>query len=125
MPKAATFDDCLANATPEQRGALEKVRKAIRASAPDAEEGVSYGMAAFRLNGKPIAGLAAFTGHCSYFPMSGAVVAALKDDLKAYETSKGGIRFAAAKPLPVTLVRKLVKARIAEIADRASMKSKK
>ena len=117
MPaKPKTFDDCLAGATPEQRAALEKIRKAVRAAAPDAEEGVSYGMAAFRLNGKPIAGLAAFADHCSYYPMSGEVVASLKDDLKDYETSKGGIRFPASKPLPAALVKKLVKARIAEIS---------
>jgi uncharacterized protein YdhG (YjbR/CyaY superfamily) len=125
MPKPTTFDDCLASATLEQRAALEKVRKAIRAAAPDAEEGVSYGMAAFRLNGKPLAGLAAFDGHCSYFPMSGSVVAALKEDLKDYETTKGGIRFPATKPLSAALVRKLVKARIAEIAAQAGAKRKK
>ena len=115
-PKPQTFDDCLAGATPEQRAALEKLRKAIRAAAPDAEEGISYGMAAFRLHGKPLAGLAAFADHCSYYPMSGEVVAALKADLKDYETSKGGIRFPASKPLPTALIRKLVKARIAEIS---------
>jgi uncharacterized protein YdhG (YjbR/CyaY superfamily) len=117
MPgKPQTFDDCLANASPDQRAALEKICKAIRAAAPGAEEGVSYGMAAFCLNGKPIAGLAASKAHCSYFPMSGSVVAALKDDLADYDTSKGTIRFPAAKPLPAALVRKLVKARIAELA---------
>lgn len=126
MPtKLRTFDDCLANATPEQRAALEKLRKAIRAAEPDAEEGVSYGMAAFRLNGKPIAGLAASKDHCSYFPMSGAVVAAMKDELADYDTSKGTIRFPASKPLPAALVRKLVRARIAEIADAARSKGKK
>lgn len=126
MPtKARTFDDCLAGASPAQRAALEKVCKAIRAAAPDAEEGVSYGMAAFRLHGKPLAALAAFAEHCSYFPMSGAVVAVLKDDLKGYETSKGGIRFSANKPLPAALVRKLVKARIAEIVAKSEAKRKK
>jgi uncharacterized protein YdhG (YjbR/CyaY superfamily) len=124
MPKPATFDDCLADATPQQRAALEKVCKAIRAAAPDAEEGVSYGMAAFRLNGKPIAGLSASKDHCSYFPMSGKVVAALKDDLEDYDTSKGTIRFLANKPLPAALVRKLVKARIAEIAPTARKPTK-
>ena len=125
MPKPATFDDCLASASPDQRAALEKIRKAIRAAAPDAEEGISYGMAAFRWNGKPLAGLAAFADHCSYYPMSGEVVAALKEDLKDYQTSKGGIRFPASKPLPVALVKKLVKARIAEIAPLTESKSKK
>jgi uncharacterized protein YdhG (YjbR/CyaY superfamily) len=120
MPKPQTFDDCLASATPEQRAALEKLRKAIKAAAPGAEEGVSYGLAAFRLNGKPIAALAASAGHCSYFPMSGDVVAALRDELAGYDTSKGTIRFPANKPLPAALVRKLVKARIAEISASGS-----
>jgi uncharacterized protein YdhG (YjbR/CyaY superfamily) len=126
MPsKPQTFDDCLADATPEQRAALEKLRKAIRAAAPDAEEGVSYGMAAFRLNGKPIAGLAASRDHCSYFPMSGSVVETLKDELANYDTSRGTIRFPALKPLPAALVRKLVKARIAEITRTSKPNSKK
>jgi len=114
MPKPATFEDCLSKATPEQHAALKKICKSIRAAAPDAEEGVSYGLAAFIFNGKPIAGLSASAGHCSYFPMSGSVVAALKDELADYDTSKGTIRFPANKPLSAALVKKLVKARIAE-----------
>jgi uncharacterized protein YdhG (YjbR/CyaY superfamily) len=126
MPtKPRTFDDCLADATPDQRAALEKVRKAIRAAAPEAEEGVSYGMAAFLLNGKAIAGLAASKNHCSYFPMSGSIVEAMRDELADYDTSKGTIRFPASKPLPAALVHKLVKSRMAEIAVAARPKLKK
>jgi uncharacterized protein YdhG (YjbR/CyaY superfamily) len=126
MPaKPQTFDDCLANATPEQRAALEKLRKAIRAAAPNAEEGVSYGLAAFLLNGKPIAALKASANHCSYFPMSGSVVERFAKELANYDTSKGTIRFPANKPLPAALVKKLVKARIAEIAPLTKSKSKK
>jgi uncharacterized protein YdhG (YjbR/CyaY superfamily) len=126
MPtKPRTFDDCLADATPDQRAALEKVRRAIRAAAPEAEEGVSYGMAAFLLNGKAIAGLAASKNHCSYFPMSGSIVEAMRDELADYDTSKGTIRFPASKPLPAALVRKLVKSRMAEIAVAARPKLKK
>jgi uncharacterized protein YdhG (YjbR/CyaY superfamily) len=124
-PKPQTFDDCLADATPDQRAALEKLRKAIRAAAPNAEEGVSYGMAAFRLNGKPIAGLDASKEHCSYFPMSGAIVETMKDELANYDTSKGTIRFPSSKPLTAALVRKLVRARIAEIAKTNRPKGKK
>lgn len=113
--KPTTFDDCLAAAGEEQRAALEKLRKTIRTIVPKAEEFVSYGLAAFRFSGKPIAGLGASKTHCAYYPMSGSVVTTLQDDLKNYETSKGTVRFLAAKPLPVSLVRKLLKARIAEI----------
>lgn len=105
----------LAKLSADQRATLEKVRKAIRAAAPDAEEGMSYGMPAF-IQGKPIAGYNASADHCSYFPMSGAITAQLADDLKKYEVSKGGFRFPIGKPPPATLIRKLVKARLAEIA---------
>jgi uncharacterized protein YdhG (YjbR/CyaY superfamily) len=117
-PKPQTVDAYLAALPDDQRAALEKIRKAIRATAPGAEEGFSYGMPAFRLDGKPIAGFAAAAKHCSYFPMSGSVVETLKEDLDGHDTSKGTIRFPADKPLPAALVRKLVRARIAEIAGR-------
>lgn len=116
--KPKTFDECLATVSDDKRATLEKLRKTIRSIAPKAEEGVSYGMAAFILNGKPVAGLAAGANHCAYYPMSGSIVDALKEDLKNYETSKGTIRFPVDKPLPVSLVKKLIKARIAEIEAR-------
>lgn len=104
----------LAKLAPDQRATLEKVRAAIRAAAPDAEEGMSYGMPCFT-QGKVIAGYAASTKHCSYHPMSGTVVSTLAQELSGYETSKGTIRFPVGKPLPKPLIRKLVKARLAEI----------
>ena len=115
-------DGYLARLGAEKRATLEKVRAAIRAAVPDATEGVSYGMPAF-IQGKPIAAFIGAKDHCSYFPMSGRVVAALKDDLKNYETSKGTIRFPIGKPLPASLIRKLVKARLAEIAGGATGKN--
>ena len=121
MPgKPKTFDECLDEFSAEQRIVLEKLRKVIRAAVPEAEEGVSYGLAAFRLNGKPLAGLGASANHCAYFPMSGTVVDKLKSELTKYETSKGTIRFPIDKPMPATLVRKLLKARLAEIVDSPS-----
>ncbi|MEX0643765.1 MAG: DUF1801 domain-containing protein, partial [Parvularculaceae bacterium] len=93
---------------------LEKLRRAIKAAAPDAEECFSYGLPAFRSKGVVVAGFGASANHCSYYPMSGSVTAALKSDLKGYETSKGAIRFSADKPLPAALVKKLVKERFAE-----------
>jgi uncharacterized protein YdhG (YjbR/CyaY superfamily) len=113
--KPENFDGYLAALGSDQRATLEKLRQTIRAAVPQAEECISYGLAAFRLHGKPIAGLGAWAEHCAYYPMSGRVVANCADLLKGYETSKGGIRFPVDKPLPTTLVRKLLKARIAEI----------
>lgn len=109
-----TIDEYLAAVSDEQRAALQKLRKIIRAAAPQAEECINYGVAAFRLNGKCLVGFGASKKHCSFYPMNGSTVAAFHDELKNYETSKGCIRFSAAKPLPAALVRKLVKARIAE-----------
>jgi uncharacterized protein YdhG (YjbR/CyaY superfamily) len=112
--KARTIDDYLAGLTEENRAALQKVRRAVHAAAPNAEECISYGMPAFRLNGKLIAGFRAAANHCSFHPMSGTTVARLTAELAKYETSRGTIRFSAGAGLPGTLIRKLVKARIAE-----------
>jgi uncharacterized protein YdhG (YjbR/CyaY superfamily) len=126
MPaKPTTIDEYLARVKPAQRAALEKVRKAIQAAAPDAEEGISYGLAAFRLDGRPLVAFGATANHCAFFPMSGTTVAALQKELAGYDTSKGTIRFAADKPLPVALVRKLVKARIAESKGKGGLARKK
>lgn len=105
----------------DKRATLEKVRKAIRAAAPNAEEGMSYGIPAF-IQGKPIAGYSASARHCSYFPMSGAITAQFEDELAKYEVSKGGFNFPIGKPPAAALIRKLVKARIAEIAAARSTK---
>jgi uncharacterized protein YdhG (YjbR/CyaY superfamily) len=119
MPaKSTTIDEYLATVSPDQRAALEKLRKTIRAAAPKAEEGISYGLAAFRLDGRPLVAFGAAAGHCAFYPMSGTIVAAHKEELVGYDTSKGTIRFPADQPLPAALVRKLVKARIAESAGR-------
>ena len=112
--KPANIDEYLAVFSEDQRAALEKLRQTIRAAVPQAEECISYGLAAFRLNGKPLVGLGAAANHCAFYLMSGSIVAAHEDLLKDYDTSKGAIRFPAARPLPATLVKKLVKARIAE-----------
>jgi uncharacterized protein YdhG (YjbR/CyaY superfamily) len=113
--KCKTIDEYLARVRDdEKRDALQNLRKTIRAAAPNASECISYGVPAFRVNGTLVAGFAAASGHCAYFPMSGSLVAAHAEDLKDYETSKGTIRFHPGHPLPARLVRTLVKARIAE-----------
>lgn len=119
-----TRDAYLAKLSPEQRATLEEVRGAIRAAAPKAVEGLSYGMPAF-IQGKPIAGYAASAKHCAYHPMSGAVVAALRSALVGYETSKGTIRFPIGEPLPATLIRELIRARLAELAEPTPVKKER
>jgi uncharacterized protein YdhG (YjbR/CyaY superfamily) len=115
--KAKTIDEYLAALNDDQRAALERLRKIIRAAAPNAEECVSYQLPAFRLNGMLVA-FGATATHCAFYPMSSSTVADFKDALKSYDTSKGTIRFQPARPLPSSLVRKLVKARIAENESR-------
>ena len=110
--KPKTHDDYLAAVTEDNRAALQKLRKAITRAAPKAEECISYQLPAFRLNGKFLVAYGAATNHCAFYP--GSTVKALKDELKGYDTSKGTIRFPANKPLPSTLVRKLIKLRIEE-----------
>ena len=116
MDKARTIDEYLAPLSDDKRAALQKVRKTIQAVAPRAEECISYGLPAFRLDGRMLVAFGATRTHCAFYPMSASTVAAFKDALQGYETSKGTIRFQAAHPLPATLVRKLVKARIEENA---------
>ena len=111
--KQPTIDDYLAALDDDQRGALQRLRKAIRAAAPKAEECISYRLPAFRL-GKVLVAFGAAESHCAFYPMSGTMVNAFRDELKAFDTSKGTIRFQPDKPLPVNLIRKIVRARIRE-----------
>jgi uncharacterized protein YdhG (YjbR/CyaY superfamily) len=111
--KPQTIDEYLSRLGSEQRAAVEKLRKAIKSAAPEAEECISYQLPAFRVGGKVIVWFGAAANHCAFYP--GAFpIQAHKDELKAYDTSKGTIRFQPDKPLPAALVRKLVKTRIAE-----------
>jgi uncharacterized protein YdhG (YjbR/CyaY superfamily) len=110
-----TIDEYLAPLSAEKRAALEKLRRAIRAAAPRAEECISYQIPGFRLGGRLLVSFGAAANHCAFYP-GAHPVEAHKDELKAYSTSKGTIRFRADSPLPATLVRKLVKTRIAENA---------
>ncbi|MFL6520621.1 MAG: iron chaperone [Chthoniobacterales bacterium] len=96
----------------DKRAALAKLRKEINAAAPEAEECISYGVPGFRLNGRLLASYAASAKHCAFYP--GSIVQQFKKELKHYETAKGTLRFAPNAPLPKALVRKIVKARIAQ-----------
>jgi len=107
---AKTFDGFLRALGPEKRAALEELRKTIHDTVPNAKECISYGVPAFRLNGKFLVGLGAGADHCSFYP--GSVLDEFRDELKRYDTSRGTIRFQPKTPLPATLVKKLVRARI-------------
>jgi uncharacterized protein YdhG (YjbR/CyaY superfamily) len=111
--KPRTIDEYLAPLSAEKRAALEKLREAIQAAAPKAEECISYQIPAFRLGGKFLVAFGAAAKHCAFYP-GAAPIEIHREDLAAYDTSKGTIRFPADEPLPAALVRKLVKTRIAE-----------
>ncbi|MGH7150288.1 MAG: iron chaperone [Planctomycetota bacterium] len=113
--KARTIDEYLAALTGNKRAALVRLRKTIRAAAPEAEECISYQLPAFRQNGMLVF-FGASENHCSLH-MDPSTLEAHKDELEGYDTSKGTIRFQPDDPLPVALVRKLVRARIAENAS--------
>jgi len=115
--KPQTIDEYLAPLSIEKRAALETLRRAIKSAAPRAEECISYQIPGFRLGGRLLVSFGAAANHCAFYP-GAHPVEAHKGDLKAYDTSKGTIRFRADSPLPATLVRKLVKTRIAERAAR-------
>ena len=83
---------------------------------PEGEPGIAYGVPVLKVDGKGVAGVGYSAKHCTYFPMSGTVTAALADELTGYATAKGSIRFAPDEPLPDDLLRRLVDARLAEIA---------
>ncbi len=110
---ARDVDDYLAGVSEPARTTLNRVRAFIRSVAPpEATEGISYGIPTFKYKGM-LASFAAFSDHCSLFPGAGPTIE-FKKELKNFQTSKGTIRFAPDKPLPATLLKKLVKARIAE-----------
>ena len=95
-----------------KRTRLARLRQTILDILPEAEQGISYGVPAFKVAGKTIAGFAAFKNHLSYLPHSGSVFPQLTDELRGYSTSSGALRFGIDQPLPVPLVEKLIAVRL-------------
>lgn len=114
MPgRPESHDDFLASLDEPARSALETLRRHIRAAAPDAEEYIGYGVPAFRQNGALVS-YGAARAHLSFYVQSPAVMEQFAAELTGFKTSKGAVSFTAAKPIPATLVKKLVKARLRE-----------
>ena len=112
---ASEIDDYLLSLPDDQRRALDDLRSAILAVVPDAEQGVSYKLPAFRIDGELVAGFGAFSNHLSYLPHSGAVLPALRLDDAGYDCTKSSLHFTPDQPLPAALVERLVETRLAEI----------
>jgi uncharacterized protein YdhG (YjbR/CyaY superfamily) len=119
MASPASVDEYLATVPAERRPVLEEMRKTIRAAAPEATETIAYDMPSFRSHGGQfLVSFAAYKHHFSLFPASGAVVEALGDELAPYLSGKGTIRFPADQPVPASLVTRVVKVRLTEVAAR-------
>jgi uncharacterized protein YdhG (YjbR/CyaY superfamily) len=111
---AREIDEYLAALDEPKRGTLSQLRATIVSLVPDAEQGMSYGLPAFKLRGKTIAGFAAFTHHLSYLPHSGSVISRLGEETEAYAKTKGSLHFPVDAPLPENLVKKLLDTRITD-----------
>jgi uncharacterized protein YdhG (YjbR/CyaY superfamily) len=112
---AEEIDGYLASVEEPKRSTLEALRRSILEVVPDAEQCISYGMPAFKVRGKTIAGFAAFKDHLSYLPHSGSVLGELDDEVAGYRTTKGSLHFAVDQPLPADLVRRLVETRTQQL----------
>ena len=108
------IDEHLAAVSPSNRALLQTLRKTIHFIVPGVEECISYRMPAFRYQGRIIAGFQATSKGCSYYPFSGTTLKTLAGDIEAYSKTKSALHFGPDKALPAALVRKLLKARIAE-----------
>ena len=108
-----SVEEYLNDVPTDKRIVLEKLRKTIRSVVPKAEEYISYGMPTFKYHG-PLVSYAAFKDHCSLFPWNATLIKKFGEELKEYKTSKGTIQFTVSNPIPVSLVKKLIKERVKE-----------
>ena len=119
--RPTTIDQYLSRLDDDQRAALQRLRETIAAAAPQAEECISYGQPAF-LQGRLLVSFGATRKHCALYLMSNTVPESFEEDLKDYDTGKGTLRFRPSKPLAQSLVRRMVKARLAENAAKSRTK---
>lgn len=121
MPaKPKTIDEYLAGVPADRRRALSALRATIHAALPGVEECISYAMPAFRYEGRVVAGFLATSTGCSYFPFSGTTLGTLAGELRAYDQTKSALHFEPERPLSKSVVKKLLKARVAELTARAT-----
>jgi uncharacterized protein YdhG (YjbR/CyaY superfamily) len=123
--KPKTIDEYLAGVNADHRNALQKLRETIHTVAPTAEECISYGIPAFRLNRRSLVFFGAWANHCAFYPGSSNTLKKFRNELRNFQTSKGTLHFSPDKPMPVALVKKLLKARIAENNARANKNRRK
>lgn len=109
---AQEIDEYIDGLEEPKRTTLSRLRQTILDILPEADQGISYGLPAFKVKGKTIAGFAAFKNHLSYLPHSGSVFPQLGEELKGYSTSSGALRFGVDEPLPAPLVEKLIAVRL-------------
>jgi uncharacterized protein YdhG (YjbR/CyaY superfamily) len=112
------IDEYLGALVEPKRSTLEALRRTILEIIPEAEQCISYGMPAFKVRGKAVAGFGAFKNHLSYFPHSGSVLSEMPVDVAGYTGSKGALRFAVDTPLPKPLVEKLIAVRLGQLPQR-------
>lgn len=124
MITAKNVDEYIQRFPEPQRSSLQKIREAIIAAAPKAEEGISYGMPGYKYNGALVY-FGGFTNHCSFFPAAHLVIQQFREELKNYKTSKGTIQFPLNHPVPVALIKKMVKARMKENEMKLKIKANK
>lgn len=122
MAKPTTIDEYLSQLPDDQRRALSNLRKQIKAAAPKAEEYIGYGLAGFKLNGRPLIYMGAAKNHCAIY--GARADDALAEKLKSYTQSKGTIQFAPDKPIPAAVVKLIVKARVEALEQRLAAKKK-
>ncbi len=122
IPK--TVDEYMEALPDKEKAVLEKLRQTIKKTAPKAEELISYGMPGYKYHGMLVF-FSAFQNHCSFFGGNGTLTNEMKEELKEYKTSKGTIQFTVEKPLPLTLVKKIVKIRMKQNEEKDSLKPTK
>jgi uncharacterized protein YdhG (YjbR/CyaY superfamily) len=123
MEKPTSVASYFKKLSPEQRASLQKLRETIAAAAPEADEGITYSMPGFLLGGKGFVAYAAFQDHYSFFPMGTSAIEGYKDQLGEHLTGKGTISFRYDERLPVTLVKKIVRTRLAEAESRRAKRT--